>query len=241
MNRFGSILAAVVASVVLLAPSVHAFGIGPVFKYANHSASLEGIDIGGLDDFNATFTTDLDDDDFEIDYDANVIGIGVQLDTNVARNRLFNYRVEILVEFVDGTSEYSLAGLSGSSDDDFAAGGFGINQTFGLGLIRRPGFRLYAGPTLRLGLFGGEGEDIRLGGTELDATDYVGFDLGLGLELGLNLHTGKRTSVSLSVAYVPSASLLFAEDEFDESIYSGYQHRVVAGVSILFRTAGDVF
>ena len=196
------------------------------------------------------------DDNDEIDFEADIGALGLTLDTNVARDRIFNYRLELLVEFVDATIDYDEAAIAGfaafnpnnfpSLDQDVDGVGFGISQTFGFGIVRTRAVRLYLGPKIRVGVWTGESDD-NVGA--FDDVRYVGVDAGIGAELGMNIHLGDHVSISPTVSYIAGAGYIATDDDrrpFNGGSnsnygYVGFNNRVSVGVSVLFRSAGDVF
>ena len=130
------------------APSAQAFGYGPFFEY------------------NRAFV----DSAFGIDY--NIYAVGISIDTNVAKNRLFNYRLNV-----------------GYQWDEFSARGLSLDNVFGFGVLRTRAVRLWLGPS------------IRLGADSIGGTSRVQLVAGGGAALGVNLHTGNVGSAAITLGY----------------------------------------
>jgi hypothetical protein len=220
MNRTGKhgswpLLLAIGGIALLLAPSARAVGLGAYFEY--------GYANGHLDFDDETFGYDIGD----LDYDTNRVGAGFVLDTNVARDRLFNYRLNV-------GYQRSSRHFDGLEDED--SNGLSLNNTFGFGFYRTPQLRLWAGPAVRINV-----DIFDTGGSEFDVIDY---SIGGGLQAGVNFHTGDHFTVSLAVGYgYMYVSKFFDPSDKERSSHSfaGGEHLVNVGISILFRMPGDHF
>ena len=215
-SRVLAVAVIAMAFVVFESQAAHAFGWGANFRYAYHGGTLTEVD-------------DLDD----IWVDANIFAIGLTLDTAVAMDRVFNYRLELDYEYAKATVEPEAGGTF-----DYTLQGIGINNVFGFGFVRNRAVRVYAGPV------------VRFGAHKITEGRYDGFeiDFGAGAEIGANFHLGDNVSISTTFGYQALAAYV-QTDEFDrpydggETEYGrlGYNHRVTVGVSVLFRSVGDTF
>jgi len=215
-SRAMTIAIVALAFVVFESQAAHAFGWGPNFRYAYHAGTLTEVD-------------DFDD----IYISANIFAIGVTLDTAVAMDRVFNYRLELDYEYMKAVVEPEAGGSF-----DYKLQGLGLNNVFGFGFVRNRAMRVYAGPV------------VRFGAHKITDGKYDGFEIefGGGGEIGINFHLGDSTSISTSFGYQALAALE-KTDEYDrpynggeiEYARLGLNHRVTLGVSVFFRSVGDTF
>jgi len=171
---------------------------------------------------------------------------GILIDSNVARNRLFNYRIALGYQYTYLDLDRPFRGFGGSEGH-----GLSINQSFGFGLVRSRRFRIWAGPALRIAGSYHSGQ-TRLdplfpgGFSRVSTPAYATVQVGIGPELGINLHTGKVGSVTLSGGYQVTYDLrIWTRGRIDKdsglSASSSGAHVVFANLGFLFRTPGDVF
>ena len=102
------------------------------------------------------------------------LGFGAAIDTNLAKNRLVNYRLTVGYEYIIldfGFDSYSTSGIS-------------INNTLGFGLYKNSSMRLWIDPAIRLNY-----DDVNDAG------------IGVGPEFGINFHIGNRLSAGGSLSY----------------------------------------
>ncbi len=203
-------VAALVVSLLGQAGIASAIGYGLSLKYGQSEGTL----------------SEVDDEFADIDLMVRGFEVGFILDTNLARNRLFNYRVV-------GGFEYGAADWSGV--ESFSLYGGSITNTFGFGVWRSRLFRLYIGPDLRLSATTGSP------GIAVD-TDTAQVDIAVGASIGLNIHLGS-ISLSTSVAYYPQLTLTVFDGENGgpSGEFAGLTHRVSVGVAFMFRSSGDTY
>ena len=196
-----------VGAALLLAGSVQAAGFGAYLEYAPAGGYVE-------------------DGPYRMDYSTNKVGVGFAFDTNVAKNSLFNYRLNL--GYQHSWREYDF-GI------EEAYNGFTMNHAFGFALYRSPSWRLWLGPALRLSA------DVlhedRIAGR------VVNLSIGAGPQLGLNVHTGKHVSLAFSAAYqYLYAGLVHSYDNYsDTDTYDGGQHLGSLNLTFLFRTKSDLY
>jgi hypothetical protein len=176
-----------------------------------------------------------------LDFDSDKFGFGFALDTNLAQNRLFNYRLTAGYQHTDrDLDDFNLGGIL-SSLDNRDADGFSFNNAFGFGLWRGPQHRLWAGPAIRLAVDVFDVDDD-LTSTDVDIVD---FSIGGGPTIGLNLHAGENVTVGLTVGYQYLYVAEFVTIDtvgFDDTdAYDGHEHLVSANITVFFRTSGDQF
>lgn len=149
----------------LYAPVVSAIGLGVYYSYGTGEANV---------DF------DQGDVEFEEDYDLKNNTFGLVFDSCVARNSLFNYRLNIGCK----NAEYEWR------NHQLDVSGISMEHTFGFSLLRTRDVRLWIGPQLHLGFLDGD--------TNYDA-DITMIGWGLGPVLGLNFHTGSVVSFGIEL------------------------------------------
>ncbi len=165
--------------------------------------------------------------------DRDISSFGILLDTNIAKDSLFNYRLTI------------------ASEDNKAADGAGLNLTgtsftndFGFAVYRNSVIKLWLGPQLKAGFYQTEFKD-NLG---FDA-DGGAFGWGLGPVFGINVHLPKVVSFSASIAYHVAGFYVGSYDQYDNNgSYQGYRDIDLdytggpnLNLSVLFRFGSDNF
>lgn len=151
---------------VFLASSAMAVGIGFYTGYGKGSTDWE-ID----DDWNT----------YDLNAESERVGFGFVLDTAVAKDRIFNYRLKLGYE--DRIDKFD-------DGDKVKLKGFVWSNAFGFGVVRTPVFRLWLGPQLDVSYYKGHPEgydnfDIRLVG------------IGFGPVIGANINIGSVVTLSL--------------------------------------------
>ncbi len=184
-----------------------AVGLGPFFEY--------GRGIGVLEEFG------------DQDFDTNRYSIGFAVDTAVARDTLFNYRLNLGYSYRDQMFD--------TGGSDFESHGLTLNNMFGFGVYRTDRVRLWLGPSVRFNT------DVL---TDLPAgLDIVDLGIGGGLALGANVHTGSLGSVAFTFGYQYLYVASVVDDsEFDyDDTLDGRQHLISFNISYFFRLPGDQF
>ncbi len=151
-------------------------------------------------------------------------GAGFVFDTAVAQDKFFNYQMNL------GYDEFTnkFAGSGG----EVKLGGLMISNSFGFGIVRTDGFRLWMGPELRLAWPRGS----NLG------TDYDFFGGGAGPVVGMNFNLPGTVSFVVKAGYqfmtyngtADSATTYSYDREIKERL-------IYVNVGIVFRSPGDIF
>ena len=160
------------------------------------------------------------------DWDRSTYGGGFLLDTNVAGNRVFNYRLSI--GYV-GTEETSR--LTGTTDLD----GLLINNTFGFGVLRTSKVRLFLGPMIGLGFQLPDRTPL----FDITGYDFVDLNFGAGAQIGLNFHISDSFSLSVAPAYEYMGLFRFYANP-DTTLVGG-EHVVSINLGFMWRSPGDQF
>jgi hypothetical protein len=206
-----------------------AAGFGPYFEYVGSSGEvdLDGVGV-----------------ELDLDYDSDKYGFGLAIDTNVAADRLFNYRLNL--GYQKTNREFDVPSLGSSIIAAPLAGelrnidgdGLSLNNHFGFGMLRTRDVRLWAGPTLRLGF------DVF--DTNSNSVDIVDVYAGVGAALGINIHTGSLVSLGITAGYqhVFIGEIIhvdgLANSDNTETI-DGREHVGSIHFTIFFRTRSDQF
>lgn len=187
------------------------------------TSAAQGAGFGGYVDYsNSDGEIDLD---FlgDVDHETDRLGFGFIFDTNVARDRLFNYQLQ--VGYQHGWREYDLGG-------DIDSDGFTMNHAFGFSPLRTNTVRLWMGPAVRFSL---ESYDV----SGLDT--FIDVSGGAGPAVGLNVHMGPKVSAGLLLSYQYMLIGEILEDSGDSESFDGGEHLVTVGISLMFRTASDKY
>jgi hypothetical protein len=168
-----------------------------------------------------------------MDFSSNDLNVGFTLDTAVARDRLFNYRLNLnyVRAWIDPDG---VPGLSPNAET--TSDGVDVENFFGFGVVRRPGLRWWVGPSVRISL-------ARAISVDAAAAQYFQsplLNVGAGVVTGVNVHRGRHMSAGLTLGYDINATL-FEYDAPIEIQYRGAIHRVTLGVTVLYRFGDDIF
>ncbi|MDL1968971.1 MAG: hypothetical protein LWW97_10630 [Deltaproteobacteria bacterium] len=176
----------------------HAAGIG---FYLSH----------GIGDGAADFNEDYDSDDWwndlESSGDAKFSGYGFIFDTAVAKDEVFNYRLQIGYEdaeydidsVYDGDLHIDISDFVGNFKLDIDR--FVIDNTFGFGIVRKENFRIWIGPQLRIGYMSGDGTMTLIDGTKLNLDFDDGLVLGLAPVIGVNFNFINNLTIGVDLGY----------------------------------------
>jgi hypothetical protein len=150
-----------------------------------------------------TGSGDMTDEDYSnVDSTSSVHSrFGFVLDSNVAKDRLFNYRLKI------GYETMSVDWKSNITEGDlYKASGLTISNTFGFGVLRNKAGRLWLGPEVKVSIMGA---DSQVPNTNMDSFTVIG--LGIGLPVGMNLHIGNNLTIGFEGGY---RYMFYPSDEF---------------------------
>ncbi|MEZ4330582.1 MAG: hypothetical protein R3F35_02440 [Myxococcota bacterium] len=196
-------------------------GIGGSLSFAAGSSRLE----------------DTDDVWSDLDTETGAVGLGLVFDTNLARDRLLNYRLATSVEFLN--EEVGQAGL----ENEVQGARFNFDQTLGFGIVRTPDVRVFIGPSLHLGV-GRVDDHIWVEGFRANY-DRTSFTVGLGPELGVNFNVGPNLTFSTSAYLRYGLQVQRFHDFYDEAgsdgVFAGDEIRAGLVTSIFFRFDDDQY
>lgn len=154
--------------------------------------------------------------------DRDISNFGFVLDSNVARDKTFNYRLSLMTE--DNNSEGSGLDMSGVS----------MTHDWGFAIIKDRIFRLWVGPRLRIAYY----DELEYNGLKADYGDILAF--GVGPVIGLNIHIPRVVTFALTTAYLRG----FYDGNYDSSYYNSINVDVDStgmyfNASIIFRIRDD--
>jgi hypothetical protein len=215
-----ALLGCVVAA--LVSTPAWSAGIGANFTYGSSQGKVD------------------DDGDFfsDINTSADLFEAGVSFDTNLAQDRLINYRVNANYQRV----EQKLNQGAGKAHID--GEGFALNQLIGFGFVRTPRMRIFAGPTIHLGVAGFDSHKT-VQGVRLEFDETL-FTMALGPELGINYNVGRHFTVSVTGYYRYGLQSMYFSSPFSTSgssnrYFSGDEHRVGVTTAFYFRFGSDQY
>lgn len=192
--------ALVVTVLLAFAPSAWATGLGLYFEYGNVPDGQFDMSFGDLN------------------YEEDNFGTGFSVDTNVATDSVFNYRLDVGYQRVQQD-----LGRFGTTNSD----GLVLDNAFGFGVFRNEHVRLWIGPSVRLNF------DF------FDGADAFDFGVGAGPAIGLNIHTGDLISLGITTGYHFSYAVFVVDGS--ATGLEGYESLLFLKFHLLFRTSGDRF
>ena len=179
--------------------------------------------------------------DYELyDSDVRYGGIGYIYDSNLAGNKLFNYRMNISFEYFEHLYSYYNFNIynpqTGESSYYKVSGRHKVarllsDHSFGLGIIKSSSFRYWISPNLRFGFIG---------------ADNLGMTIGTGITFfGLNFNIGSKVSLTFETSYLYNRDLFFEHissrtyfnglSNFEKETNTATSHLLLLKFSILFR------
>ena len=142
MHRFPAV-SLTILSLVFFMSSTQAAGLGAFANISPGAADWE-----------------VDDAGLELDFEGDTrrLSFGFVMDTAPAQDRLFNYRLNVGLEAFEADWDDTCCEMD--------LGGVAVDNTFGFGVLRTDSVRLWVGPRVRVGFYGGDldptGEEIYL-------------------------------------------------------------------------------
>jgi hypothetical protein len=163
-------------------------------------------------------------------YDTGRISTGLTIDTAVAQDKLFNYRMNLGYEHINEKfNDVTFAKFNGAS----------FENIFGFGVYRSKLMRVWLGPSLRLAA-GVYDDDSALGPVP---GSIVNLTAGGGLALGVNVHTGDIGSAAFTIGYQYAYQGRFASGGGVSipDYLQGRDQRVNFNFAYFFRPKGERF
>ncbi len=197
---------------VALAVAMLGFGSG-VAQAGGYGGYLEGeFSFSGINDHGV-----------DRGFEAQMGGLGLIYDGNIAVDELLNYRLGF---------GYRLGSRDLDDGGTETVNGLTLDQTLGLGFLRNSLVRVWAGPSLRLNFdwYGNAGD-----------VDIMDVSIGVGPRFGVNLHVTDRISLTSSVAYHYMYLSENLESQGLNQTIDGPQHMVGLNLGILWRSEDDIW
>ena len=212
--------------------------IAMFFVFNMFISEADALGLGGYGQFGLgvnSGTIDGANDDYAYDFDADmaILGLGFVLDTTVARDSLFNYRLQIGYENVAYKLDHERWGKS-----DIALNGLAITNDLGFGVLRTNFMRLWLGPEIRL--------SYGLGSMDEGPRQYDIYFMGLGIGpvVGANFHIGQSLTLAAKLSYLLEgylgAGTYEGDYDFDDEVYTASGSTIYLNFSVLFRL-GDTY
>ena len=173
---------------------------------------------------SSSVTGDFYDNTTDKDYES-AIGLGIAFDSNIGKDKLFNYRlgVEYMNVGVDNVNGFA-------SEQDY--GRLNFVNTFGFGVLRTKTVRLWVGPRVNIGW--NWTTENNAGGTTIDYAEAA-FELGIAPAVGVNVNLGRVVSLGFDVDYRFAALYGAWSTNFDDDTYTGTINGPTARAYVLFR------
>jgi len=194
--------------VATLFASTNAFGLGLGVYFEGAGGTL---DWKVEDDFG---------NEIDVDGDSKKAAFGFVLDTAVAANTVFNYRLNVGLTRFDADFD--------GDDETLEMGGIAVDNTFGFAVYRSELVRLWLGPQLRIAYYHGEFEDS---GFEVDIAE-----VGIAPVVGVNLNFGRTFTLAFSGGY---RFLGYGGTDEDDEDIRGSGREAFGNLSLLFRLGDD--
>ncbi len=166
-----------VKNMIILKRAVIAFLLSLLWVPGSYAIGL-GMSLGtGTEDWN---------NDRKHPDDREISNYGFILDTAVAKDRLFNYRLAFQFE------------KNQAKDRGLDMKGIATTHDFGFGVLRNKAVRMWIGPQLRVAYY----RDLSPNGPSGVEYDGSALGVGVGPVIGLNLHFPKVVTLSASASYI---------------------------------------
>jgi len=162
----------------------------------------------------------------DLDVDVGRFGVGFVFDTAVAKDKLFNYRLNAAIVGVD--LELTSDRFPGDNADVDLVG-LALDNTFGFGVLRSEKVRLWIGPRVRVGFYTGDVED----------DDVTAAEFGIGGVFGANFHVSPVVSLGVETGFMISGYAGEVETSFGDIDIEGTTGSLFLNGVVLFRLTGD--
>ena len=208
MTRFKPVLSSFVLA-IFWACNASAAGLG-------FFGTLEGADGDGEEDVGGP----------DLDYDGELsrAGFGFAFDSELGRQRNFNYRLAVSVQGVN--ADFDLEGTPFSDELDLT--GVVVDNTFGFGIYSDEVTRLWVGPRVRIGVFEGELDSD-------SSIDVSVAEFGIGGVFGANFNAGPTVTFGLEAGFMFSGYGGEIDDFGGENDLTGSSANLFLNGLVLFR------
>ena len=207
MRKLSAIVYILLLSVLVFANSSLAIGLGMYIDLGAGSGEAE-YDFQGAEEF---------------DIDTNFFGFGFQLETSpLTKNKVFSYRLQVGLEARE---------IEDDNNVTLELGGLVINNTFAFGGNTSEKVRLWGGPQILIGFYGGETDKEYLG----DEISFTGAAFGLGAAGGANFGVGSGNTILTTTIGVRALGIAGDSEWYnEEEELKGHIAEFFVSVGILF-------
>jgi len=194
-------------AVFLVPGSSFAAGFGLYADFGGGEGEVES-DAIGVDNF---------------DIDTNLVGLGFQMETDpMTRNKVFSYRCQAGLEKRD---------LEDKDGISLELAGFTMNNTFAFGSNVSEKTRIWVGPQILLGIYGGTTDEKYAG----DDLSFAGVLFGLGVAGGANFALGNGSAILSTTVGLRSFGMAGVTEWYDdEEDMTGNGNEILVSVGIMF-------
>jgi hypothetical protein len=210
MNRFKKLALSLLLAVPVIA---NAAGMGVYIPLNLTETEKIDYDLGGTSEF---------------EYKPRA-GLGIAFDTNIGKDRLFNYR------FGFEYSSAELDTLDGQAlNSTLTKKKYNFVNTFGFGVLRNRSVRLWVGPRINIQVENGVYD------SGYEYAEQSSFGIGLAAAAGVNVNLGQTVSLAFDLDY-HAVSIAGVEDYSNflgyssSEDYSGTNKGATARFYVLFR------
>jgi hypothetical protein len=126
--------------------------------------------------------------DEEADGSIRTQGVGFVLDTAPTDQDVFNYRLNVGYERLEGTIDH-IDPSFGIFSEEFNLDGLAVDHTFGFAVFKKEKVRVWLGPQLKVGFYAGSDSSV----------DTVMARLGIGFLVGANFKVASHFTIAGTV------------------------------------------
>ena len=166
-------------------------------------------------------------EDPEIDSTVTKYGLGFVLDTCVARDSLFNYRMNIGYSRITIDNKDTFADMSGNE--------YHLYNSFGFGVFRSEPVRIWLGPQIGFGFINGDNKS-----STADVSNFWTMFYTYGIVTGLNFNIEDVMTIGIDGGYRISKHAGTADLATESAGLTCTGKEFFANFSVIFRI-GDVF
>jgi len=203
------------AGVLLFSSSLMALGLGVYGTAAKGPISW-------------TYTNEDTDAETDVDSDISKFGLGFTLDTTLAYDRLFNYRLHVGYSKLKIDNEENLENIEGWD--------FHLYNSFGFGVFRSQPVRIWLGPQIGFGVISAEYDN-----DNLSKNSFTTLFFSLGAIAGVNFNVSDLVTIAVDGGYRFNWHTGWVSRGNYDYELSGKGKEAFMDVAFMFRVGGDQF
>jgi hypothetical protein len=175
----------------------------------------------------------------QIPYESDIrkIGLGLLFDTNVSKDRLFNYRLNLGLDYISinnnkrsKTETYYQAYNIPAELNDRNCIGFHANNSFGFGLYRTESYRIWVGPQVGFGFYYDDKDK-----SNITKSPFWNYFFMAGIASGINMHIAESYSLAIDCGFRYTLNVGGNDDEFPAFINGkGYEAFITMSAILRF-------